>query len=74
MITDPPVDDLRLLRRELLGGPGGPLAGAFAGGQQLDPGPFGEGLGAHRGEHLMHGAQLAARIAAASLAAQPFAV
>ena len=55
-------------------GLGGPLAGAFAGGQQLDAGPFGEGLGAHRGEHLMRGAQLLARVAAAALAAQPFAV
>ena len=31
--------DLRLLRRELLFGLGGPLAGAFPGGQQLDRGP-----------------------------------
>ena len=39
--------DLRLLRREHVFSPGGPLAGAFAGGQQLDQGPFGEGPGAH---------------------------
>src|ERR1700760_1124867 len=36
--------DVRLLWREPGFGAGGPLAGAFAGGQQLGPGPFGEGL------------------------------
>src|SRR5271165_4038585 len=66
--------DLRLLRRELGFGLGGPLAGAFAGGQQLDPGPFGERPGAHRGEHLVRGAELLAGVAAAALAAQPLAV
>jgi hypothetical protein len=35
--------DLRLLRRELGFGLGGPPTGPFAGGQQLDAGPFGEG-------------------------------
>ena len=64
--------DLRFLWRELVLGLGGPRPGAFAGGQQLDAGAFGESLGAHRSEHLVRGAQLAARVAAAALAAQPF--
>ena len=60
--------------RELLGGLGAPLAGAFSGGQQLDPRSFGEGPGAHGGEHVMRGAQPFAGVAAAALAAHPFAV
>ena len=72
-VADQP-GDLRLLRRELVLGLRCPRAGALSGGQQLDPGPLGEGPGVHRGEHLVRGAELAARVAAAALAAQPFAV
>ena len=60
-------------RGELVFGPGRPLASVFAGGQQLDPSPFGERLGAHRGEQVVRGPQLLARVAAAPLTAQPFA-
>src|SRR5271165_3238309 len=62
--------DLRFLRGEVGFGPGGPLAGAFPGGQQLDAGPFGEGLSAHCLKHVMCDPQLLTRVAAAALAAQ----
>ena len=42
--------------------------------EQLALGALGERLDAHRGEHLVGGAQLLARVQAAALAAQPFAV
>jgi hypothetical protein len=53
--------DLRLLRRELVPGLRGPPAGPFAGGQQLNAGPFGERLSAHRAEHVVRSALLLAR-------------
>jgi hypothetical protein len=48
--------------------------GDLAGGPQLAPGALGERFHAHRGEHLVGGAQLLARVQAAAFAAQPFAV
>ena len=66
--------DLGLLGGELAAGLDGALAGRLAGGQQLARGALGERLGAHRGEQLVRGAQLLARVEAAALAAQPFAV
>jgi hypothetical protein len=47
---------LRLLHSESVLSLGGALAGAFAGGQRLNADLFGEGLGAHRSEHLMRSA------------------
>ena len=50
------------------------LADGLAGGQELAPGALGERLDAHAGEHVVGRAQLLARVDAAALAAQPFAV
>ena len=66
--------DLRLLRRELLGGLGGPLAGSLAGGQQLD-----RARSANASAPIAVNISCAMRscsraFAAAALAAQPFAV
>ncbi len=46
----------------------------LAGGQQLARGAVGEGLGAHRGEQLVRGAELLPRVDPPALAAQPLAV
>ena len=66
--------DLGLLRRELLRKPGFPPADAFAGGPQLGASPLGEGLEAHRVEHLVRGAQPLPCLPPSPLAAQPLAV
>src|SRR5215475_1394485 len=66
--------DLLLLRGELRRGLRAALAGLFAGGAQLGPGPGGEGRHAHRVEHRKRGAQLVAGVTAAALAAQPLPV
>jgi hypothetical protein len=66
--------DLRLLRGELAGRLGAPLAYRLAGGQQLAPGSFGERRHADRVQAVVSGPQLDAGVDAAVLAAQPFAV
>jgi hypothetical protein len=66
--------DLGLPGGEPAGGVGGALADPLAGGQQLPRGSFGEPVGAHRGEHLVRGAQLPARVDAPVLPAEPLTV
>ena len=66
--------DLRLLGGEVAGRLGGVLAQGFPGGQQLAPGPLGEPLDTGRGQHLVGGPELIARVHAAALAPQPLAV
>src|SRR5271155_5566500 len=53
--------DLRLLGGELLARLGSVVADRLAGGLQLAASAFREGLKAHRGAHLVAGAQLLAR-------------
>jgi hypothetical protein len=50
------------------------LADRFPGGLELAAGPVGEGLDAHRSQHLVRAAQLLAGLGASLLPAQPFAV
>ena len=50
------------------------LAHGLTRGEQLDARTLGEAFGAHRGEHLVRGAQLLARVHPALLAAQPLSV
>ena len=52
----------------------GALARGLARGQELVPGALGKPLGADTAEHLVGGSELLARVDAAVLAAQPFAV
>src|ERR1700733_6932745 len=66
--------DHRLLRGQLAAGLDRALAGGLAGSGQLAPGPLGKRLDAHLRQHVVGGAQLLAGVAAAALAAQPFAV
>jgi hypothetical protein len=66
--------DLRFLGGELDGRRDRPLGQPLAGRRQLSPGPRGERLGAHRGEHVAGGAQLAARVDPAALAPEPLTV
>src|SRR5437763_1279124 len=66
--------DLSLVRGEIVTGVHAAFPDAFAGRQELSLGARGECLGAHAREHLERGAQLLARVEAATLAPQPFAV
>jgi hypothetical protein len=56
----------------------GGLHGAFvrglSGGQQFAPGPLGKPLHPHLVQHLIGGAQMLSRLAAAALAAEPLAI
>jgi hypothetical protein len=63
-----------LLRRQLGAGVDLAPANPLARGRQLVPGTLGEGLRAHRGEQLVGGAQLEARVDPSVRAAQPLAV
>ena len=68
------LGDLLLLRSQVSPGDLTSLAHLLPGGQQLAPGPPGERLGAHHGQHAVGGSQLGAGVSAAVLAAQPFAI
>src|ERR1700754_4553854 len=66
--------DLGFLGGELTGGIERASRDGLAEGPQLSRGAFGERLGTHRREHLVGSAQLLARIHAAMVMTQPFAV
>src|SRR5215472_17738299 len=66
--------DLGLLRGELVSRGDGAFAGGLAGGRELTRSPLGKSLRAHRGENLVGGAKLHARVEAPALTPQPFAV
>lgn len=66
--------NLSLLIGELVTRLNAPFAYAFTGGQQLALGACSERFDSHIGKHLECGTQLAARVEAAVLAAEPFAV
>jgi hypothetical protein len=63
-----------LLRGELVVRLDGALAHPLASGLQLDAGTLGECFHADRGEQVVGGAELRARIGTPALAAQPLAV
>src|SRR5206468_3471495 len=66
--------DVPLLRGELVVRLDGALAHPLAGGLQFDAGTLGECFHADRGEQVVGGAELRARIGTPALAAQPLAV
>ena len=66
--------DLPLLRGQLVARLGRPLADRLAGGLQLTAGALGERLHADRRELVVRRPELRARVHAAILPAQPFAV
>jgi len=59
---------------EFVAGLGTALAGGFPGGDELEPGPFGEAGRAHRFEQGVGGAQLLPGLGATLAPAQPFTV
>src|SRR5215211_6870945 len=66
--------DLSLLRSQIVASLDGPPPHLLAGGLKLLAGALGERLHADRGQHLVGGAQLVARVDPAVLAAQPLPV
>src|SRR3954454_170127 len=68
------LSDLCLLRGELAAGVYCPFACVLTGRAKLASCALGERFGAHGGEHVMGGAQLAPRVESAALPPQPFAV
>src|SRR6201996_5135943 len=70
----PHLCDLRLLGGQPRGGPRRTGSNGLAGGEQLPAGPLCERSGSHRGEHLVCGPALFARVDPALLTAQPLSV
>ena len=68
------ASDLRLLRREVVAGLVDAFAGTRTGREQLDSGPVGEAVGAHRLEGVACRLELFAGVAAPLLSPEPLAV